>query len=922
MTTAPLSPRRRRLRWTLAVLGALFLCGVGVGLVMYQRARPAAYRPDEQLDDITNELARQLPPDAPRPRLTDATAAAGLADFRNFAGDRTSQLPEDMGPGVAWGDFDNDGDDDLFLVSAGGALNVPAAELPPCALFENLGDGTFRRAPGFPELRVRGLGAAWGDCDGDGYLDLVVTGYNVLRLFGNEAGSGRFTPDSRLPDLKGFWSSASWADYDHDRRLDLYVCNYVEYSENQANHDRLSDQIGTAVPFTLNPASYPGGRNALFHQNADETFTDVAGELKVQNPEGRSLGGLWHDFDNDGWLDLYVANDVSDNVFYRNVGGRFTDISHGAWVADYRSAMGLVAGDFDRDGDDDLHVTHWVAQENALYENLWADLHTPNTLTNRVTQAAGLATSSAGVATTNQSPAVRFVDIADQKGLGQIALPFVGWGTDFVDLDQDGWLDLLVVNGSTIEADGPSPKRLQPQEAFVFWNQNGRHFHNLAPAHPGLSQKHVSRGLACADFDNDGDQDFIVADLGEGVRLYRNDLAAGNWLKVRLRSKNAAGQPNGCGDGSTVIAWVGETPLRRSVTGVSYLSQHSHTLHWGLGAAPRVDRLEIRWAAGDTNFIAGVEANASYELVEGETEARRLGPVPTMATGEHARPRVSRPAPSPVGSPDFDLPGPVGTFVVRAAGEAPASAPGAGALPALTTSVSDERERLLQFWNTQRAAMNAMKVEQDNVKAVRLFREAIALNPQHEDSRYYLGLCLASQGDAAGALTALAELQQLSPQSHRAWQQGGVVRALTARSDTELAAAEQALQRAHRINPEETGALLVLGEVALLRGNHPLAEERLTAATHTNPRAVGGFFLLGYLAWKRGDDARARQCLEQTRTALGPDWQPKGATSEGDVKQKQHVEQTPLTPFWDGWKGQAEPAAAFAALEARLKRIP
>ena len=198
---------------------------------------------------------------------------------------------------------------------------------------------------------------------------------------------------------------------------------------------------------------------------------------------------------NDGWLDLYVANDVSDNVFYRNVGGRFEDISHAAWVADYRSAMGLVAGDFDRDGDPDMHVTHWVAQENALYENLRADLNTRRTPTNHVTQPAGPAMPSAGAATTNPPPAVRFVDIADQKGLGQIALPFVGWGTDFVDLDQDGWLDLLVVNGSTIEADGPPPKRLQPQEAFVFWNQNGRYFHNLAPPHPELSQKHVSPGV-------------------------------------------------------------------------------------------------------------------------------------------------------------------------------------------------------------------------------------------------------------------------------------------------------------------------------------------------------------------------------------------------------------------------------------------
>jgi len=889
MSATPLSPRRRRLRWTLAVLGALFVCGSVLGLVIYRRAQPATYRPDERLDDITNELARHLPPDAPQPKLTDTTAAAGLADFRNFAGDRTSQLPEDMGPGVAWGDFDNDGDDDVFLVSVGGALNQSPADLLPCALFANLGDGTFRRISDFPELRLRGSAAAWGDSDGDGFLDLVVTGYNALRLLHNEAGSGRFTPDPRLPDLKGFWSGAAWADYDHDRRLDLYVCNYVEYDENPTDLDKISDQIGTAVPFTLNPASYPGGRNALFRQNADGTFADVAAELKVQNPEGRSLGALWHDWDNDGWLDLYVANDVSDNVYYRNVRGRFEDISHGAWVADYRSAMGLATGDFDRDGDDDLHVTHWVAQENALYENLWANFNAAKpTLPTPGAPTPPTAPPAPNPGATNKVYPLRFVDIADQKGLGHVALRLVGWGTEFVDLEQDGWLDLVVVNGSTIEADGPPPKTLQAQAAFVFWNERGRHFHNLAPLHPGLSRPHVSRGLGCADYDGDGDLDLLIADLYEGVRLYRNDMAAGNWLKLRLCSKNAEGQANGFGDGSTVIAWVGDTPLRRSVTGVSYLSQHSRVLHWGLGTAPRVDRLEIRWHAGETNLIPGVEANGLYELAEGEAQARRLPARRSAGPGGSA---TSAPA---------EL----------------AAVPAASRAQAVTRS--DDRERLRKFWQAQRAAMDAMKLEQDNAKAIGLFREAIAFNPEHEDSRYYLGLCLASQGDTTGALAALAELQQLNPQSHRAWQQWGVLRALAAVNDADLVAAEQALERAHRLNPEETGALLVLGEVALLRGDLKLADERLAAATHTNPKAVGGFFLRGYLAWKRGDDGAAKRCLEQTRAALGPDWQPAGATSEGDVKRKQHVEKTPLAPFWETWNGDIQAARAFAALEARL----
>ncbi len=895
-----LSPRRRRLRRTLLALAALAVLGTGVGLWTWWRSRPVAYRPDERPPDITSDLARGLPPDAPRPRFADVTAAAGLAAFRNFAGDRTSQLPEDMGPGLAWGDFDNDGDEDLFLVSAGGALNLHDDQLLPCALYENVGNGAFRRVEGFPELRIRGMGAAWADYDGDGHLDLVISGYNAFRLLRNEGGSGRFSPDARLPNLPGFWAGVAWGDFDNDRRLDLYVTHYVQYTANDADRDKISDQLGTAVPYSLNPSSYQPGRNALFHQQPDGTFRDVAAELGVQNPEGRSLGALWHDLDQDGWLDLYVANDVSDNVWFRNTGGRFEDLSHPALIADYRSAMGLAAGDFDRDGDDDLVITHWVPQENALFENL---------LINPRGGRAPAAATSGGPASAAAAPApapspetgtaasppsaprrrspIMFLDVADQRGLGQIALPYVGWGCEFVDLDHDGWLDLLIANGNTLEADGPRPKKLQPQEPFLFWNQRGEFFHNLAPLHPGLTEKHVSRGLACADFDNDGAMDFAVADLYEGVRLFRNEMAAGHWLKLRLRSKNAAGMANGFGEGSTAIAWVNGVPLRRSVNSVSYLSQSSHTLHWGLGAATRVDRLEVRWHAGQTNVFEHLDADTFYEILEDDPRPRRLGPQPAVA---------------------------------QAAPRAPAAAAGAAGNPAAPNAPADARQRLLQFWATHRAAMDTMKVERDHAKAIRLFREAIALNPQHEDARYYLGQCLAAEGDVDGALAALAELQRLNPHSHRAWQQWGVIRAVFARTEADLAAAERALHQAHALNPEETGALLVLGEVALLRGDFNLAEERLAAATRTNPKAVGGFFLRGYLAWKRGNAAAARRFLDQARAALGPDWQPEGATSEGDVKRKQHAESSPLHRFWSAWDGRPEPVAAFAALETHLTR--
>ncbi len=871
----------------MAALFVVALMGTGIAALIYFRTRPVPYRPDEQSADITSDLARNLPPGTPKPRFTDVTRAAGLGQFRNFIGARTAEMPEDIGPGLAWADFDNDGDEDLFLVSVGGALNVPENQLEPCALFENLGDGTFRRVTTFPDIRIHGNGAAWADYDGDGFLDLVVSGYNALLLFHNEAsadGGRKFVRDSRLPNPPGFWTGVSWGDFDNDRAPDLYVCGYIEYAVSVEDRQKTSQQVGAMVPFTLNPASFKGGTNLLFHNDGTGRFTEVGAQLKVQNPEGRSLGALWHDFDDDGWLDLYVANDISDNVFFHNIAGKFVDISHPALVADYRSAMGMAVGDYNRDGDDDLFIAHWVAQENALYENTWADFHHARVaadvrrLTNEVQNPKSeirnqqsLVTSAA----TNQYP-LRFFDNADMRGLGQIALPYVGWGAEFVDFDGDGWLDLVVANGSTLEEDGPPPRKLKPQDTLLFSNWRGEYFHNIAPLHVGLSEKHVSRSLAVADFDNDGDMDFIIADLGEGVRLFRNEMQAGHWLKIRLRSRNHHGRPVGFGDGTKVVAHIGDVALRRSVTGVSYLSQSSRTLHFGLGTATKVDRLEIRWHAGGTNFFDSLGADATYEIAEGETAPKRV------ATDGKRLTSTSRNEQS------------------------------------LVTSTGMDKQRTLDFWNKQRAAMNAMKVEKDNAKAITLFREALALNPAHEDSLYYLATCLASQGDTDGALSQLAELKRVNAQSQRAFAQWGTLRAMTAKSAADLQAAEESLGRAHAINPEETGALLVLGEVALLRGDVKLADERLAAACRTNPKAVGGFFLRGYLAWKRGDGTSAKNLLEEARVALGKEWQPKGASSEGDVKKKQHVEITPLSHFWEDWDGSAEPAASFAGLHQHL----
>ncbi len=600
-------------------LAAAGLLGTVFGVEYSAAHRPRVYEPGEETADITHSLergggavqavratghsgglrdaGRALPAGAPEPRFTDVTRQAGLGEFRSFAGDRSSQLPEDMGSGVAWGDFDNDGNEDLFVVSAGGPLGVPAGQRAPSLLYRNMGDGTFRKVENFPDTRILGMGAAWGDYNNDGWLDLIVTGYDTLLLFRND--HGVLVRDTRFPNLKGFWTGASWGDYDRDGNLDLYVCGYVRYKPGDAGH--VSQQFGLEVPFTLNPSSYEPERNLLFHNNGDGTFTEVAEKMGVANRDGRSLGALWHDFDGDGWLDLYVANDVSENKLYLNRHGKFVDSGRNAWVEEYRGSMGLAAGDFDRDGDDDLFISHWIAQQFALYQSLLSEQKEAGT----------------------GKPELHFTDVAETHGIGEVSLQSIGWGASFVDFDSDGWLDLVVANGSTFETKRP-PRKLEPMASFLFWNQKGEFFHDLAPWNAAFSTPHASRGLAVADYNNDGAMDIAVVDHGEGVRLLRNDIPQGNWLELRLHSLAGRSQkPVGFGDGATVIADVAGVKLRRTVTSASYLSQDSRRVHFGLGKSARADTVEVRWLDGRVDTYPGLDANTIWNLIEGDAVAHR-----------------------------------------------------------------------------------------------------------------------------------------------------------------------------------------------------------------------------------------------------------------------------------------------------------
>jgi len=692
------------------------------------------------------------------------------------------------------------------------------------------------------------MAAAWGDYNNDGWLDLVVTGYGTIILFRND--HGHLVRDKSFPSPKGFWAGASWGDYNRDGYLDLYVCGYVKYKPGDQNATASSTQFGLEVPFTLNPASYEPERSLLFRNNGNGTFTEVAQELGVANPEGRSLSALWHDFDGDGWLDLYVANDISENKLFLNRRGKFVDAGRDAWVEEYRGSMGLAAGDFDRDGDDDLFISHWIAQGFALYQSLLAE-------------QKGLPNASE----------LHFTDVAANMGIGQPSLQEIGWGTSFVDIDSDGWLDLIVANGSTFEQKESSPRRLVPMPSFLFWNSQSNFFYDLAPWNRSLSQPHVSRGLAVADYNNDGAMDVAIVDQGEGVRLLRNDISQGNWAEFRLHNRvPPSGAPLGFGDGATLIAWVGGTPLRRTVGSSSYISQDSHRIHIGLGAATKIDRLEVRWLRGGREIWTNLPANQMWDITQGDPVAR-----PFHSSGATDNPN-------------------------QVAGQL-------------------DKATLVQFWTLQHAAMDAMKREQNYSKATSLFRQALALNPNHEDSHYYLANCLAASGDIPGALAELDTLARINPQNHRAYQRKGELLAASANSRSQLAGARQALNAALHLNSEETGTLVLLGQVALAEGDGSAAEQDFAHACQANARAANAWFLRGYVAWKRGDLRQASEMLMAARDVRGPDWKPSGSVMEGDVQRRMYSEAGFLNLFERQWDGSQDPAHAYAQLDAYLHRL-
>jgi hypothetical protein len=536
----------------------------------------------------------------PAVTFTDVTAAAGIRFTHNSGRAGNKWLPETLGAGVVFFEADGDGWPDLFFVNGKDWTSRGRRSLP--ALYRNARNGTFVdvTAGSGLDVEVYGLGAAAGDYDNDGRQDLYVTALEGDRLFHND-GSGRFRDVTKAAGIANasFGTSAAWFDYDRDGRLDLFVANYVRWSARQD----LWCSLDGATKSYCTPESYTGTSSRLYRNAGGGRFEDVSRTARVDDPSSKSLGVAVLDYDGDGWLDLFVANDTQPNKLYRNArNGTFVDEALSAGVAYSeegiaRGAMGVDAADYDRSGRPHLLVGNFSNQMLGLYHH----------------EGKGL-----------------FVDEAPRSTIGRASLLSLAFGVFFFDYDLDGYLDVLAANGHIEEEIG----RVQPKVQFrqpplLFRNQGGKTFENVSGAvGPAFTRPLVARGAAHADIDRDGDLDVVISNNHGPAVLFRNDGGNRNaWIAVRTRGAKA--NRDGIGAVVRVESASGrQWQLVRS--GSSYASQSDLTLTFGLGADTTVAAVEVEWPGGAKTRVTGLRSRQLVTLEEGR------GVVPAAASGAAA----------------------------------------------------------------------------------------------------------------------------------------------------------------------------------------------------------------------------------------------------------------------------------------------
>jgi hypothetical protein len=528
---------------------------------------------------------------SPAVRFTDIREAAGIDFVQDSTQTEEKYYLETMGTGVAWIDYDQDGLLDLYFVQSAATEAYKPTHPLRSALYHNNGDGTFTDVTEKAHLGGEGhygQGVAVGDFDNNGYPDLYVTGYGSAILYRNN-GDGTFTDvtaHAGVEDTRNWSSSAGWFDFDKDGWLDLVVTNYIEWSP---KNNLWCGEHKPGYRSYCNPNNYRGQKTTLYRNNHDGTFTDVSEKSGVADPESKGMSMVLADVNNDGWPDIAVANDTWPNFLFENNGdGTFTDVSLISGLAAsedgrYEAGMGIDAADVDGDGNLDIYITHLDFELNRLYHN-----------------------NGDGT----------FSDATYSSGIGNKAILLSGVAAKFMDYDNDGWPDILQANGAMLD-------NVQLYHSLVSYKEPLLMFRNLGHGKfektsdslgPDFNRPMAGRGLATADFFNDGQVGIAVNCRGEAPLILRNAGTPNHWIEVLLIGTKS----NRDGIGSLLkLSSGGVVQVDQSKGGTSYMSASDPRIHFGLGKRNKVDSLQITWPSGQVDKLSSVPVDTIIAVKEG-----------------------------------------------------------------------------------------------------------------------------------------------------------------------------------------------------------------------------------------------------------------------------------------------------------------